>query len=296
VDHFSDPDHLAHVAKRAALFNEGGMPAMNASAFRGKYGPWAIVAGASEGLGAAFAEECATRGLNVVLVARSIDKLNSVRQALAEKYKTESRVLVMDLSGPDAAGLLDIKTKDLDAGLLIYNAALSLIGPYVSFSGKQHSATVATNCQTLALCAHLFGRRFASRGRGGILFMSSMAGFLGSPFLAHYAASKAYATVLAEGLSREYAARNVDVLACCAGATATPGYLKASNGRKSYMVMRPGTVARLALDKINRRGIFIPGFFNRCGAFFLHRLLPRRVAVRIMERSTRFMSTTQGKQ
>ena len=102
--------------------------------------------------------------------------------------------------------------------------------------------------------------------------------------------------MLAEGLSREYAAYNVDVLACCAGATATPGYLKANNDKKSFFVMRPSTVARLALDKIHRRGIFIPGYFNRCGAFFLQRLLPRRVAVSIMERSTRFMSTTQGKQ
>jgi uncharacterized protein len=266
---------------------------MNASTFRKKYGPWAIVAGASEGLGAAFAEECASRGLNVVLVARSIDKLNSVRQTLAEKYKTESRVLVMDLSDPGAAEQLDIKTKDLDAGLLIYNAALSLIGPYLSFSAELHRTTVATNCQTPALCAHLFGRRFTSRGSGGILLMSSMAGFQGSPFLSHYAASKAFTTVLAEGLSREYGAGNVDVLACCGGAIATPGYLKANNGKKSFIAMRPGTVARLALDKINKRGIFIPGFFNRCGAMVLQRLLPRRVSVSIMEQSTKAMSVVK---
>jgi hypothetical protein len=269
---------------------------MNAATFREKYGPWAVVAGASEGLGTAFAEECASRGLNVVLVARSRDKLLSLQTSLSQRYKTECRILKLDLAAQDAASLLDQQTESLDTGLLIYNAALSLIGPYMSFSGEQHRATVATNCLTPALCAHLFGRRFASRGRGGILLMSSMAGFLGNPFLAHYAASKAYIAVLAEGLSREYAASNVDVLACCAGAIATPGYLKASNGKKSFMVMRPRTVARLALDKINRRGIFIPGIFNRCGAFFLQRLLPRRIAVSVMERSTRFMSKTQGKQ
>jgi short-subunit dehydrogenase len=262
---------------------------MNAAAFREKYGPWAIVAGASEGLGAAFAEECAMRGLNVMLVARSKDKLLSLQSSLLQRYKTECRILNLDLAAQDAASLLDQQTALLDAGLLIYNAALSLIGPYMSFSGDQHRATVATNCQTPALCVHLFGKRFASRGRGGFVLMSSMAGFQGSPFLAHYAASKAYTTVLAEGLSREYAASNVDVLACCAGATATPGYLKASNGKKSFIVMRPGTVARLALDKINRRGIFIPGFFNRCGAFFLQKLLPRRIAVSIMEQSTKAM-------
>jgi short-subunit dehydrogenase len=270
---------------------------MNASLFREKYGPWAIVAGASEGLGAAFAEECASRGLNVVLVARSIDKLNSVRQTLAEKYKTESRVLVKDLSDPDTPVLLDEKTKDLDVGLLIYNAALSLIGPYLSFSPEQHRATVATNCQTPALCTHLFGRRFASRGRGGILLMSSMAGFQGSATISHYAATKAYLMVLAEGLSREYDAHTIDVSACCAGAITTPGYLKAGNSaKKSLFVMEPHSVARLALDKINRGGIFIPGFFNKIGAFVLQRVFPRRLAVSIFSHSTRFMSTPREKQ
>jgi short-subunit dehydrogenase len=289
--------HLAHVAKRETFFRESGAPEMNAKTFREKYGPWAVVAGASEGLGAAFAEECARRGLNVVLVARSIDKLNSVRQVLEKKYKTENRVLAMDLSEPDAAEQLDIKTKDLDAGLLIYNAALSLIGPYMSFSPGQHRATVATNCQTPALCAHLFGRRFTSRGRGGILLMSSMAGFQGSATISHYAATKAYLMVLAEGLSREYAAYNIDVSACCAGATTTPGYLKAGNSaKKSLFVMEPHSVARLALDKINRGGIFIPGLFNKIGAFVLQRVFPRRLAVSILSHATRFMSTPREKQ
>jgi len=266
---------------------------VNASTFRKKYGPWAIVAGASEGLGAAFAEQCAGRGLNVVLVARSIDKLLFLQSSLIQRYKTECRILNLDLAVQDAASFLDEQTATLDVGLLVYNAALSLIGPYMSFSGEQHRATVATNCLTPALCAHLFGKRFAARGSGGILLMSSMAGFQGSPFLAHYAASKAYTTVLAEGLNREYATSNVDVLACCGGAIATPGYLKANNGKKSFIAMRPGTVARLALDKINKRGVFIPGFFNRCGAMVLQRLLPRRVSVSIMEQSTKAMSAVK---
>jgi uncharacterized protein len=270
---------------------------MNAAAFREKYGPWAIVAGASEGLGAAFAQGCASRGLNVVLIARSIDKLNSVRQTLEDKYKTECRVLEMDLSDPAAPDLLDMKTKDLDAGLLIYNAALSLIGPYISFSVDQHRATVATNCLTPALCAHLFGKRFAARGRGGILLMSSMAGFQGSATITHYAATKAYSMVLAEGLSREYAEHNIDVLACCAGAIATPGYRRAGNSaKKSLFVMDPHTVARLALDKIHTGGIFIPGLFNKLGAFVLQRIFPRRLAVSIFSHSTRLMSPNRGKQ
>jgi uncharacterized protein len=254
-----------------------------------KYGPWAIIAGASEGLGAAFAEECGRRGLNVIPVARSREKLDNLRKTITGKDNVECRPVVLDLSAQDAAATLDRLTSGVDAGLLVYNAALSLIGPYVSFSEKQHRDTMAINCQTPGLCAYVFGKRFAARGRGGILLMSSMAGFLGGPYLSHYAATKAYIAVLAEGLSREYAAHNIDVLACCAGATATPGYLKASNGRKSFMVMNPDVVARRALDRINSRGIYIPGIFNKCGAFVLQRLLPRRIAVGIMEKSTKAM-------
>jgi short-subunit dehydrogenase len=259
--------------------------------FKEKYGPWAIVAGASEGLGAAFAEESARRGLNVVLVARSRDKLISLQHALVDRYKIECRVLAQDLADQDAAAVLDQQTSDVDIGLLIYNAALSLIGPYLSFPEDLHRATVATNCQSPALCAYLFGKRFKTRGRGGMILMSSLAGFQGSPFIAHYAATKAYTMVLAQGLSREYAADNIDVLACCAGPTGTPGYYRAGNvPGKSLFVMRPQTVARMALDRINRGGIFVPGFFNALGAFALQRLLPRRVAVGIIAQSTQKMS------
>ncbi|HUI93124.1 MAG TPA: SDR family NAD(P)-dependent oxidoreductase [Chitinivibrionales bacterium] len=268
---------------------------MNNDAFREKYGPWAVVAGASEGLGAAFAEECARRGLKVVLAARSRDKLASVQTSLSEKYKTECRVLALDLSEPDAAASLDRQTALLDTGLFIYNAALSLLGPYFIFPEDQHRATMATNCATPALCAYRFGKRLRERGKGGIVLMSSMAGFQGGPFLAHYAATKAYCTVLAEGLSRECAADNVDVLACCAGAVATPGYLRANGGKTSFMVMKPAAVARKALDNIHRRGVYIPGIFNKCGAFVLQKLLPRSLAVSVMEHSVRGMVKTPGR-
>jgi hypothetical protein len=265
---------------------------MNDTKFRETYGPWAIVAGASEGLGAAFAEECAQRSLNVVLVARSGDKLDVLRKTFTERFKTDFRVVILDLSDENAPSALDEQTSDIDVGLLIYNAALSLIGPFISFTEKQHRDTVSTNCHAPALCSYLFGKRMKARGRGGILLMSSIAGFQGSATIAHYAATKAYNIVLAEGLSRDFAPDNIDVLACCAGSTATPGYLRASNsGKASLFVMDPRSVARMALDSIHKRGIFIPGLFNNLGSFLLRRILPRTLSVSILSSATRSMST-----
>jgi short-subunit dehydrogenase len=261
---------------------------MNKAAFKARYGPWAIIAGASEGLGAAYARECARRGLNVVVVARSRDKLETVRDDIVRRHGVECRAVVLDLAHPDAATVLDKSTSAVDAGLLVYNAALSLIGPYASFSETQHRDTVAINCRTPALCAYLFGKRFTARGRGGILLMSSLAGLRGSPGIAHYAATKAYLLTLAQGLGREYASANVDVSACCAGAIATPGYAAASGASKaSFFVMRPEKVAQLALDRVHKRGVYVPGALNALGAFMLTRILPRAAAVSILSQSTR---------
>jgi uncharacterized protein len=260
---------------------------MNPNAFRNRYGPWAVIAGASEGLGAAYARECAGRGLNVILVARSRGKLDVLQKAIAAQYGVECRTTALDLAQGDAAEILDKSTSEMDVGLLVYNAALSLIGPFASFSEAQHRNTLATNCVSPALCAYRFGKRLANRGKGGILLMSSLAGLQGSPNIAHYAATKAYLLTLAQGLASEYASADVDILACCAGSTATPGFARASGSAEpSFLVMRPETVARKALDHLHKRGVYVPGFFNAASAFVLSRLLPRRAAVAILSQST----------
>jgi hypothetical protein len=260
---------------------------MNQNAFRNRYGPWAVIAGASEGLGAAFARECASRGLNVFLVARSKQKLDAELKTIVDKYSVTCRTLELDLSEGNAAEVLDSHTSDIDVGLLVYNAALSLIGPYASFSELQHRQTLGTNCVSPALCIYRFGKRLANRGKGGILLMSSLAGLQGSPNIAHYAATKAYLLTLAQGLASEYASANVDVLACCAGSTATPGFARASGmAEPSLLVMRPEAVARKALDHLHKRGVYVPGFANAASAFVLSRLLPRRAAVAILSQST----------
>jgi short-subunit dehydrogenase len=257
------------------------------SAFAERYGPWAIVAGASEGLGEAFARGLAEAGLNLVLVARRGKLLGEVAAELGAKHRIEVRPIALDLASSEAASRLGSATVDLDVGLLVYNAAFAPIGEYLAVTPEEHRAVLGVNCYTPALLCHEFGQRMVARGRGGMVLMSSLAGLHGSPGISHYAATKAYTLVLAEGLWAELGGRGVDVLGCCAGATLTPGYQ--SNPAPPRLlappVMHPAEVVREALGALGRRPCIIPGRWNRIASFLLG-LLPRRRAVLLMRGST----------
>jgi len=261
--------------------------------FRDRYGPWALVAGASEGLGAQFATQIAARGVNLVLLARRARELALLGDAVAAEHGVEVRALALDLAAPEAVGTAKRETDDIEIGLLVYNAALSCIGPFLDAPLEEHLKELDVNCRGPLVFAHGFGRAMAGRGRGGILLMSSLAGAQGAPGISHYAATKAYNTVLAEGLWGELRGRGVDVLACCAGATLTPRYLanqKAQGGGSlPAPEMDPSAVVAEALAALGGTPSMIPGAANRVAAVFMQRLLPRRLAVSIMGKSTRGM-------
>jgi short-subunit dehydrogenase len=249
--------------------------------FRDRYGPWAVVAGASEGLGAAWAEHLAAFGLNLMLVARRQDMLDALAARLAAQHGISTRVLALDLAAPETPAALLTATADLDSGLLIYNAARSIIGPFLDRPLDDHLAEIAVNVRAPLALGHGFGQRFVARGRGGIILLSSLSATMGSAMIANYAATKAYNLVLAEGLWEELRARGVDVLACCPSAVSTPNY-QASGPKRSQAVVTPDLVVRETLRQLGRRPSFIPGGSNQAMAFILRRLLPRRMMVRIM--------------
>jgi hypothetical protein len=243
------------------------------------------VVGASEGLGAAFAKALAARGLNVVLVARRAEPLRALAAELEANHGVRTRELALDLAQPESITALLSGIHDLEVGFMVWNAALSLIGPFLDQSLEGHRRELEVNCVAPLSLVHGLGREMVARRRGGIILMSSLSGMQGSALIAHYAATKAWNRVLAEGLWWELGKSGVDVLACLAGATDTPGY-RASEpaGGKGprVSVMSPDAVVEEALAALGTTPSLIPGWRNRWAAALLARVLPRRLAVRIM--------------
>jgi uncharacterized protein len=256
--------------------------------FRVRYGPWALVAGASEGLGAEFAAQLAARGLNLVLIARREDVLEAVSAHLQREYAVEVRVLALDLAREDLASVVIQETSDLEIGLLVYNAALSMIGPYFEIALEDHLREVAINCRAPMTLAYTLGLPMLKRKRGGILLMSSLGGAQGSALLVNYTATKAYNRLLAEGLWDELREQGVDVLTCCPPAVSTPGYL-ASAPKGPMAALTPRAVVSEALAALPKGPTLIPGWTYRVANIVMQRVLPRKTTIKLMGRITRNM-------
>lgn len=254
-----------------------------------KYGPWAVVAGASEGLGAEFARQLAERGLSVLLIARRAAALEEVAAEIREKHGVQTRCAAIDLADPDLANKLRAATADIEVGLSIYNAAFSTIAEFLDQDLDVALKTVDVNCRGPVIFAHVLGKAMTTRGRGGLILMSSFAGSHGAPLIATYAATKAFNLVFGEGLWDEFRRAGVDVLVCRAGATRTPAYDRSQAKGGDFLLTDPPPVVRETLDSLGRSPTMIPGLFNGFSSFFMGRLLPRKVALKIMSKTTRSM-------
>jgi short-subunit dehydrogenase len=188
------------------------------------YGPWAVIAGASEGVGSAFAEEVARRGCNVVLLARRRPVLEDIAERIrAASPETEVRVLPLDLAEPDAATAVIEATADLDVGLLMYNAGADPnYKPFIDLPVSAALGMVHRNCMVPTELCHHYGAAMVTRQRGGIIVVSSGAAFAGAPNMVAYGASKAFDMVFAEALWTELHPHGVDVLSLILGETDTP--------------------------------------------------------------------------
>jgi len=257
-----------------------------------RYGNWAIVAGASEGLGAEYAKGLAARGLNLILIARREELLQSLATELSDKYKVRTKPLVLDLSSHNAAEQIVQQTMDLDIGLLVYNAAFSAVGPFLDHSMNDHLREIHTNIHAPFKLVYLLGQRMIERKRGGIILMSSLSAFQGSAYISTYAATKAFNIVLAESLWEEWRERGVDVLVCVSGAIKTPHYVSSQptkTGGLGDMTMTPNEVVNAALDALGKQPSVIPGRMNRLASFVMRHLLPRKMAIKFMGKTLRGM-------
>jgi short-subunit dehydrogenase len=262
------------------------------SAFKEKYGPVALVAGASEGLGAAWAKALAARGLDLVLVARRKEALHALSVALESQYRINIQSISCDLSSPDAMQYLVNAVGDRKINCLVYNAASSYIGPFLGTPLSTHLNIAAVNIAGPLQLVYAFAGPMVVEKRGAVILMSSLAGFQGSGFLATYAASKAFNKVLAESLWYEWKSKGVDVIACCAGATATPNYINSKPGKIGFAAPRPQLpedVVEECLRKIGKTPSFTAGAGNKIASFIMQHIFSKKRAIKIMGDTTKKM-------
>jgi short-subunit dehydrogenase len=258
---------------------------MRARPFPATYGPWALVAGGSQGLGAAFAHELARRGLHLVLVARRPGPLAQTAALIRQTTRVQIDTVVADLAAPGVIDLIAQATADRPVGLVVANAAISPTGSFTSITQADVGAVADLNCRATALLAHRFLPPMVQRGRGGLILMSSLAGLQGVPGLAMYSASKAFLITLAQALWAENRGSGVDVIACCPGAVTTPGYRLATR-RTAPGATTPEQVAEAALDALGTGFRVVPGQLNKLSTVTLERLLPKRTAIKVFGRAT----------
>ena len=191
--------------------------------FTEQYGPWALIAGGSEGVGESFGLKLAALGVNLVLVARKAAPLEALAERIRGANTVEVRTVVQDLTSQDMLERVTTVTTGLDIGLLIYNAgSVSHFSPFLDDSLDETMRMVRLGVVAPTQLAHHFGAGMRMRRRGGIILMGSMAGYAGAPDEIVYSAGKAYSRMLAEGLWYELKPHNVHVLGLIMGLTRTP--------------------------------------------------------------------------
>ena len=193
--------------------------------FGEQYGPWAFVAGASMGLGAAFSHEAAARGLNVLMLARGEERLRATGAEVAERHDVQVRTVAADLAAPDIGAVVAAATDDLEIGLFVYNATVAPAGRFVDVPLDVQLQSVAVNCATPVILCNLLAPRMMARGRGGIGMVSSMGGTQGSVNFGTYNAGKAFEWIFAETLWAELADAGMHVTNIFVGATSSDNYL-----------------------------------------------------------------------
>ncbi len=194
-----------------------------AASFGDRYGPWALVAGASEGVGLAYARALAERGVNVVLLSRRESVLDEVASEIRRRHGVEVRTLAVDLSRDDATSRIVDSTGDLEIGTLVYCAGADpLFEEFLDSPIEAANAMVVRNCLVPMRLCHHFGAPMVGRGRGAIVLVSSGAGLIGARRMVAYGASKAFDMVMGEALWAELHDTGVDVLSLVLGVTDTP--------------------------------------------------------------------------
>jgi short-subunit dehydrogenase len=251
-----------------------------------RYGPWALVAGASEGIGAAIAGQLAGAGLNLLLVARNEPLLGGVAEAIRADHDVDVRVLAHDLTDPDALDAVRHAATGVDVGLVVGNAGAANRSAFFLDDPLEDSLRlVQLNCLVPMGLAREFGPAMVDRGRGGIVLVGSMACLTGAAHVATYSAAKMFLVNFAEGLWAELGPDGVDVCATVLGSVQTPAAARQGVAFDPSTDMEPEDVATEILANIANGPTYVVGDANRAmvSAFWT---FDRRAAVEMMSEAT----------
>lgn len=228
------------------------------------------------GIGRCFCNILAENGINIVAVARNQDNLNKLKTEIEGQYSVEVLTLSLDLTKEESAAIIEKETLHIDIGLLIANAGIENDGFFPSNSRQDELNLIALNVRSPLQLSHIFSNRFISRGKGGMIFLSSLFGYQGVPYFANYSASKAYTLAFGEALHVELAPHNVDVLVVSPGLTETamPAGISIDFKKMPITSHQPEIVAQVAFGALGKKPSVVVGFFNKCYAW-ANRLYPR---------------------
>jgi uncharacterized protein len=240
--------------------------------FAEKYGPWALIAGGSEGIGASFARNIARQGVNVVLMARKPEPLEELAREIRATTKVQVRAASIDLSAADLRERVQKLTGDIEVGMVVYNAgAEAKMVRFLDRPLEELMRLIGVNVIGPTVILHDLAARMRERRRGGIIIVGSMAGFAGGSRMAVYTASKAYEQMLTETLWWELKPFGIDVLMLVAGSTKTPAMVRlgANLEGTGQPVMEPDDVAQEGLDNLTNGPTWVAGAYNREAAKFM---------------------------
>jgi uncharacterized protein len=233
------------------------------NSFRERYGDWALVTGATSGIGAEIALQIAAKGLNVILVARNEDRLSKQAKYIHDQYAVETKYISADLSTPE--GMEKVSRVDEDIGLLVASAALETDGPLENTPLEHELKMLQINTVSTLYLTHHFGTAMVERKRGGILLVSSLAGHMVNPYFSNYAGSKAYVLQFGASLYGEFKRKGVDVSVLSPGLndTAMAEGANVDWSKLPMAMMAPAKTAKKGLDGLGRRFLSIPGIRNK---------------------------------
>ena len=247
-----------------------------------RYGPWAVIAGASEGIGACLADELASCGIRLVLVARNAVLLEEVAAGVRERHGVEVRSVVLDLTVDDLEQRVGTATDGLEVGLVVYNAGASdRTSEFLDNELEYSLHQIALDCVGPVVLARHFGPAMRERGRGGIVLVASLACVAGSATLAMYSGVKAFQHNFAEGLWAELAPHGVDVCVMPLGMTYTPALRRMGIEYDPLAQMTSEDVAREIVDNVENGPVHVVGENNRAVAAQVWTIV-RRALVEIM--------------